>query len=265
MSLRRLGRVAGIALLPFLMAPAGVRAQQADSVSTDATHHVIRLLLGYSFGYASFDSPQPPGSVLDKSDSGNEPLLAVVTELNRDGALGMDVRLALASFGHVINVAGEQDSDVRRSVLADGVLRWRPSARHPSFFLSANGGFVFDAQDDSQGTGVTDAKSYLMVGPQVRTPVGKSEIGIDLFLGASEVMTGEEIPDWHLGQDDLRIRPRLTFNLVGGAKAESEKSFLVPLTVGLWGDLGFSDKDNDTFVVFIARPIWSTDPESVGS
>lgn len=232
----------------------------------------VSLWLGYSFGLTQFDAVPAQGVSLLNETTGNEPLVALIGEVGGKSATSAEVILALANFGQLITATGPAGStadsataaDVRRSLLLDFSLRRKlfPN-RAPNVQLTLNTGFVLDAQSDEEGENVADASSYFFIGPMGRFVAGKdssfAEVEAELLVGQSEVMTRVE-PFSRPWSDNrtLRVRPKATFTLLGKKKGQA-RSLVLPVSFGLWCDLGFDSRTGDTYALFVSRPIWSTD------
>lgn len=262
----RMFRRVALAVLLLLGPAAAVRAEEPAS---GAAQNVASVLLGYSFGLANNPfGDAGAGDTGEQSVSSTEPLLGFSAVIGRDRPLHMDLSLAMANFGRLVSlVKGVEASpangaaDVRRAILADVTVAQRltrSADASTAFFLSANTGFVFDAQAD-RGNNVEDASSYLMAGPTLRSRLGqKSSLTLDLFAGPSEVMTNREIfsSSWKIR--DTRLRPRILFALDSSDDPnhrEGNSFFDGTFLFGLWADLGLSQEFGDTYALFISRSI----------
>jgi len=236
-------------------------ADPPDSTETKLPENYISFGLGYSFGQAN--TPFSAEAASDLTDShGNEPLIALTAVLGKSKPFRSDVTLALASFGRVVNLVDEAEtdttaaSDVRRSILADLILRRRffPS-KNKSLYTSFNVGFLFDAQANEHQEIVPDASGYLMAGLSYLTDVGhNSSLNMDLLFGQSEVMTNLDLLDGRWTWQYTRIRPRIRFHL--DKRDELSKSrFFDDIVFGVWADMGLDKAFGDTYVLFISKGV----------
>jgi len=247
----------------FLYVPASSHAA-APPDSTHFPENYISFGLGYSFGQANTPFAGEAGSSVDLTDShGNEPLVALTAVIGRTAPLRSDVTLALASFGRMVKIVGDETvpdtanaSDVRRSILADLILRQRffPS-RNKSLYTSLNLGFLFDPQANEGNEIVPDASGYLMAGLSYLTQMGRnSSLTLDLLFGQSEVMTNLDLFDGAWRWEYTRVRPRVRFHL--DKEDELKGSHLFDdLAFGIWADMGLDKTFGDTYVVFISKGV----------
>lgn len=225
-----------------------VRAAEAELDTTNA----LIVSLGWSFGIAN--SPFAP--LGDSGERDSAPLVALNAHVNEYSFAKVDLLLALANFGRLVSElqpGGAEQADsataVRRAILADmSALFFRQSP----VALNLNAGFVFDAQGQEEAA-VKDASAYLLLGPHMEAvlPAKKGKVSVDLLVGQSEVMTGADLFSQSFDKDILRFRPRLHFTMIGLRKG-------TPISVGMWADMGFSDKYGDTYEVFVSFPIWDS-------
>jgi hypothetical protein len=257
-----------------VVAPRLSSAQPAAVATTAITDpdNRITFSLGYSFGWANFTTSTPTNALLGET-SGNEPLLGLSAEYGRNSRLLFDFKLALANFGRLIdtteNITPTADStatDVRRSVITDASARWRftslASKNAVAGFLTLNTGIILDAQSEDPGTHIDDASSYLFIGPSLIADFDRTEFLLDLLVGQSEVMTNVELFAKKWDTDTLRVKPRIRLSLLPDDNAQDTKKSGMdfrPLILGLWCDLGVSESTADTYVLFVSKPVWSTD------
>ena len=213
----------------------------------------LKVSLGWSFGFAN--SPFAAGD--DNLDHDSAPLIALQAHVDDIDIARVDVLLALANFGRLTSIVesgggGVTDStataEVRRAMLADLSVVF---LKQFAVKLNVNGGFVFDAQREADSTSVADASAYIFIGPQLQACFDKSRLVVDLLVGQSEVMTGVDLFSQTFDKHMLRFRPRLHFTMDG---IKDDKV----IAVGMWADLGFSEKHGDTYEVFVSFPIWES-------
>lgn len=260
-------------------------AAAQDSESLDPSKPYMAFLLGYSFGLANspFSDLTSVGAASGTDAEGNEPLVAAVATIGGHSGFRLDLKLAMASFGRLVDITGGNGTaspedtalssmaDVRRSLLADLTFRWRISRLGSTdgslaLYLGSNIGFLFDVQGKEENQSLPDASSYVLLGPSFRADVGQgSTLLLDLFAGQSEVMTNQELfsGTWKFRETRIRPRIRLTFNdqdrIEGSSETDNDKSgfFDRPFVIGLWGDLGLDDEHGDTYALFISTTIES--------
>jgi hypothetical protein len=170
------------------------------------------------------------------------------------------VMALFANFGRLVNKANvtefsEQSSGtaVRRALMSDfTVMSPLRAPRNVGIAWDVvNTGFVMDAQGQAGDENPLDVASYLFTGASLffRDPDKNAAI-IDVHVGVSELMTGDEVFDFsHRSKPSLRIRPRFWIQFWNGLGKDR------PLELGFWGDLGISQNEPDAITAFISMPL----------
>ncbi len=258
-----------VPLTLFILVSSVVPSAAGDD-SSDTKKTEVKIAFGYSFGLASASSDAATAnSKIKGNERDNDPLVSIGTTIGVNERVRTDLVLGLANFGRIkefLEDPGTQSAsivelpDVRRSVIADLSLRSEIFARDDDkknkyirFYGTLNMGFLFDAQQDEANERVEDASSYFLAGPSLQTRVGDySEVMIDFLAGQSEVMTNIEPFSRRWSRETLRMRPRIRFYLDDRDRNETNAKEAA-IILGLWADLGFSEHQGDTYVVFISR------------